>query len=566
LNDTDFTFLQDPTAALTLAEILAPERSSQFRPFPRNLPSFGFSTAAVWGRIDLNCDTAVSVVAELASTRLDHVTWYEVQDGKLLREIRNGWRDVEPEGAAPGRYPAVTLRLEPGQPCTLLFRVTSECSLILPVAVLEASDYTKVVADRDYYGHLQVGASIAVISLSLLLGLTFREPLFTILSLCCAAGFVYGVLFDPVLSLPTWPLPPSASRIGCSISATIASIFMLAFCTVYAGRKNLKGPDLALLAAASLLLLIFLSLHLFVDFRVLNQRLAMSLTLAECCGIWIISSPWRRGRRSEDLIVLLGVLLVHLPALLLTLQLEQIIPTLFPPQSLRFVALPTIISGLICVLIRRRQAAEQMKLNLAKAQAGESEARLAALRFQLNPHMLLNSLTAVSALARTAPEQIPKLVDNLAAILQSRLKPAPHELWTLAEELQLARSLAELERFRFSDSPALKETVDADAARCLLPEMLLQPLVENALKYGRTEAAPAEITITATVDSKRLRITICNFGNLNKIGNSSQGFGIGISNIHARLDLLYGSAAQFTTQQAGRQFTATIELPALEQI
>jgi LytS/YehU family sensor histidine kinase len=263
--------------------------------------------------------------------------------------------------------------------------------------------------------------------------------------------------------------------------------------------------------------------------------------------------------------VLLVVLLAHVPALLFILQLEQMVPTLLPPQSLRFVPLPTVVSGITCVLIRRRQSAEQLRFSIAQAQAGESEARLAALRMQLNPHMLLNCLTAVSALSRTAPERIPVLIDNLAAILQSRLKPTPPQLWTLAEELHLARALVELDHVRYTDSPALHESVQFQAESCLVPEMLLQPLVENALKYGRTGTEPPVICLSATVAGNRLAITISNKGAIGKAAHFSPGFGIGMQNIRQRLELLYGRAAKFEVEQTPGHFKAILGLPAVQQ-
>lgn len=558
-------FLRDNSGSLGATDVLGPVWWEEFTEFGRGIPAFGFSEAAIWCRIDLRSRSASSVVAELASSRLDHVTWFEVRDGKILREVSNGWRDGKHGMPAPTVYPALQVDLSPDERCIVLVRVRSECALSLPLSVVSEGDFARVVVRRGYFAHVQVGASLSVVAMCLLLGLAFRNSQFTLLGLCCGAGFVYGVLYDPVLSLQSFSVSPSAARIGSSLAATITSLVMIFFCGVYAELQSLRTFDRRLLFTAILLTAGLLLLHLFIPFGILNRFHGLFLSLIECCGIWIISSPWRRKREAADFYVLIAVLLVHLPALVFILQLHQATPMLFPPQSLRFVALPTVASGLTCLLIRRRQHAQQLRISIAQAQAGESEARLAALRFQLNPHMLLNCLTAISELSRTAPERIPVLIEHLATILQSRLKPTPGQLWTLAEELHLARALVEVQHVRYGNSPSLQETVQADAETCLIPEMLLQPLVENALKYGRSDLGPPRITLDATVVGNRLTVTIGNTGIMGETEKIASGFGIGFANIRQRLDLLYAEAAEFHVVQSSEQFKVVLVVPALLQ-
>jgi len=559
------TFLRDPGRQLSPGDVLRPPWTGEFQAFRQGIPSFGFSTAAIWCRVDLVGETSASVVAELASTRLDHVTWYEVRDGQILREVSNGWLDGKRGEPAPASYPALQIQMKPQEPCTLLIRVCSECALTLPVTLVREQDFGDLKLRRGYIAQVQTGALIAVVATCLLLGLTFQDVLFGLLGLFGIAGFLYGALYDPILSLQIFPIPPAFSRIGCSLAASIASLVLITFYGTYAGWRKLRGFDRVLLVSAAALTGGMLLLHLALPLRILNRLLGLYLIVTECCGIWIISSPWRKNRESADLYMLLGVLFAHAPALLFVLQVEQFVPTLLSPQSLRFVPIPAVVSGITCVLIRRRQSAEQLRLSIAQAQAGESEARLAALRFQLNPHMLLNCLTAVSALSRTSPERIPVLIDNLAAILQSRLKPTPPQLWTLAEELELARALVVLDQVRFTDSPALCESVQVEAESCLVPEMLLQPLVENALKYGRTCSGPPRISLSATVAENRLVITISNSGAFGKTFNRSPSLGIGMLNIRQRLELLFGRAAKFEVEETPGHFKAILTMPAIQQ-
>lgn len=223
------TFLRDSSRTLGPMDVLGPPWTGEFKEVRQGLPSFGFSTAAVWCRVDLIGGSSAGIVAELISTKLDHVTWYELRDGKILQEVCNGWMDGERGESAPANYPALRVGLDAGETCTLLFRVESECALTLPIAFVNEKDFGRLALRRGYIAHLQVGASIAVVGTCLLLGLTLKDFQFTLLSLFGGAGFLYGAFYDPILSFQPFPLPPSVSRMGCSLAATVASVLFIAF-------------------------------------------------------------------------------------------------------------------------------------------------------------------------------------------------------------------------------------------------------------------------------------------------------------------------------------------------
>jgi hypothetical protein len=488
------------------------------------------------------------------------VTWYEVRNARVVRSLTNGWLDGPPNTPAPQQHPAITVRLAANESCVVLLRVTSDCSLTLPLLITDATNFAGISAVRQYSSHLQVGASVASVCLCLLLALSLRDWGFVMLTFCSAVGLSYGILFDTVLSLPAISIPRWYSRLGCSLATTCAALSMLAFCISYNGWHLLSRRDRQLAVIVGGASVAFLALQFFIHPRTTHSVLGISVCLSESFCMWLLSSPWRRHRRLEDLFVAIGVFVIHWPALLLVLQLEHILPTFIAPQDLRFVMTPTVVCGLICAMLRKRHITEQLKLSVAQAQAGESDARLAALRYQLNPHMLMNSLTAVSSLSRSQPERVPPLIESLAILLQSRLKPAPGELWTLAEELQLVRSLVDIERARFDNQLDWAESIDPTAESCLVPDLLLQPLVENALKYGRLGVDVPRIRLEAAVSEKRLLLKITNSGVFDN-ENTSHGLGIGISNIRNRLELLFGSSAKFHFHMSSRQATAEVHLP-----
>ncbi|MFM7863716.1 MAG: sensor histidine kinase, partial [Planctomycetaceae bacterium] len=207
------------------------------------------------------------------------------------------------------------------------------------------------------------------------------------------------------------------------------------------------------------------------------------------------------------------------------------------------------------------QAIELLRLKTALAQGGEAEARLLALRYQLNPHMLMNSLSAISWLSSEAPQKIPRCIDNLSAILKSRLRPSSGQTWTVATEIQLAENLLELAAVRFGDQVGRSAEASVEASRCLLPEMLAQPLVENAIKYCPPDLASASIRVVAEIQQNHLVIKVQNSIKPGTTGTVADGLKIGHANIRQRLEICYGERAKFRFQTTDTLAVATLELP-----
>jgi LytS/YehU family sensor histidine kinase len=175
--------------------------------------------------------------------------------------------------------------------------------------------------------------------------------------------------------------------------------------------------------------------------------------------------------------------------------------------------------------------------------------------------MLMNCLTAISSLSRRAPEQIPALIHNLANILHARLKPATGFHWTLDQELKLARSLVALEQVRFDGHLHFSESISADAQSCSLPEMLLQPVVENALKYCSMDTRSPELRIEAFMGHDWLLIRVVNSLATDTDITLPEGFRIGHANIRERLDLTYGGRADFQFSIRETSAIAEIRIP-----
>jgi signal transduction histidine kinase len=207
--------------------------------------------------------------------------------------------------------------------------------------------------------------------------------------------------------------------------------------------------------------------------------------------------------------------------------------------------------------------ARERETQTARLAAQLSEARLGALRMQLNPHFLFNSLNAITVLVRdnnTAAAS--RMLELLSDVLRQVLRTGePHET-TLARELEFLERYLAIEQVRFSDR--LRPRVDIDPAlnRAAVPRFLLQPLVENALRHGIARRADAGLLqVSARRDGEHLVLTVRDDGP-GLPATPHLGSGVGLSNTGARLAALYGAGATLNVANAeGGGVIATVRLP-----
>lgn len=180
----------------------------------------------------------------------------------------------------------------------------------------------------------------------------------------------------------------------------------------------------------------------------------------------------------------------------------------------------------------------------SRLQALLTEARLDALRSQLNPHFLFNTLNAVSALVERDPRGVRKMIAQLSNLLRYTLEESAEQEVPLTRELDLLSEYVELMQIRFQGKLNVAMHVDDSARDALVPSLILQPLVENAIKHGTGQlvgSAPGEIEIRAERIADQLRITVADNGPGPSSRASIDGTGVGLSNTTARLRQLYGA-------------------------
>jgi len=189
-----------------------------------------------------------------------------------------------------------------------------------------------------------------------------------------------------------------------------------------------------------------------------------------------------------------------------------------------------------------------------------------ALQAQMEPHFVFNALNTIASFIRTEPERARSLVLAFADHLRSRFA-RPGEFVTLEEELRHVRSYVELEEARFG--PQLRVTIDAsiDALPVRLPPLIVQPLVENAIKHGKTDS-PLNLLVRARVRRGRLRVTVRDDGRgiardaLERVlePGVGEGTGLGLANVNLRLTAHYGEGVRLRSFPFGT--VVRLEVPA----
>jgi LytS/YehU family sensor histidine kinase len=224
---------------------------------------------------------------------------------------------------------------------------------------------------------------------------------------------------------------------------------------------------------------------------------------------------------------------------------------------------------------------EEQNDQLIRLENQATSAQLAMLRYQLNPHFLFNTLNSISTLVllkETEPANA--MLTRLSSFLRYTLATEPTGRVTVAQEIETLKLYLDIERMRFEERLRTIFRVDPETERGLLPSLLLQPLVENAIKYAVSpQESGAEITIATQLVGQNLRITVSDTGPGLQSGSvdnrltgmaseggepvpTGVGTGVGLANIRDRLAQAYGENHRFETiEQVEGGFAVLIELP-----
>jgi two-component system sensor histidine kinase AlgZ len=217
-------------------------------------------------------------------------------------------------------------------------------------------------------------------------------------------------------------------------------------------------------------------------------------------------------------------------------------------------ALPTAVAGAALGAV----TVHWLRLRNRSALPADTSARLAELQSRIRPHFLFNTLNTAMALVRVDPRRAEDLLADLAELFRVALD-AGYDAVTLADEIELARRYLEIEQMRFGARLQVQWDLDAQADGVRVPALLLQPLLENAVRHG-VEPAPDGGTIRVRT---RVRRGVAVVGIDNSVSGlpSQPGRGIALRNVRERLRLMHDVAAQFDARRDGDAFRVQIVLP-----
>lgn len=209
----------------------------------------------------------------------------------------------------------------------------------------------------------------------------------------------------------------------------------------------------------------------------------------------------------------------------------------------------------------------QRELEASRLETRLAEARLQALKMQLHPHFLFNTLHAISTLMHRDVDAADEMLARLSDLLRMTLENAGAQEVSLKEELDFLERYLEIERARFGDRLSLEVAVEPDTLHLSVPNLFLQPLVENAIRHGiAPRAEPGWIGVRAARSDGALRISVEDDGpGLAGETSDTSGSGVGISNCRARLSQLYGAEGRLELGESpagGLLVSVTIPLRA----
>ena len=222
--------------------------------------------------------------------------------------------------------------------------------------------------------------------------------------------------------------------------------------------------------------------------------------------------------------------------------------------------------GLVAIAhaLRFYERSKERERRGLELQASLAQARLQALRMQMNPHFLFNTLNSIASLVQEDGKKAEEMITALSELLRLTLRSTDRQEVTVREEVQFLERYLQIEKTRFGERLLIERDIDPDTLNGLVPILILQPLVENAVKHGiETQIAPGRIRLEIRREGDQLTFTVTDNGRgPAPSANGELREGIGLGNTRSRLKELYGDHSQMKIGFGpGAGFTAHIQIP-----
>ncbi len=334
----------------------------------------------------------------------------------------------------------------------------------------------------------------------------------------CSVRMVFAVVVISELLAIVLTLAPMESRSGRWGDLSITSLFiqwvgLSSAAVLCISRPRLSRMSETQAAISSYLLLLITTLVITELAWWISQEMPHA-------GI---GNQWRFGSRHNDLL-------------------------------LRNLGISAIVSALV---LRYFYVQQQWKQNMR----AEAEARLQALQSRIRPHFLFNSLNTIASLTQISPKQAEEAVENLADLFRNSMADASHQI-TLREELALSHRYLDIEKLRLGDRLQLRWCIDELPGDALVPRLIIQPLLENAIYHGiETLGTGGIIGIDGHQYDQEIYISISNPLAAQEDAGQHEGNRIAVENIRQRLAAIYGEQGSLTTQADADSYITTITLP-----
>lgn len=551
--------LRDPVGAWTLVDVQSPRVAAGFRKASAPSPAFGYSTDAYWVRFRLRSagTEAMAPVIQLETSRFNELEWFVVSDsGKVLTPAPGG------EGShairtLPARLPAILVELAASQEVWIYLRAWTPSSTFFPIFVhADSVSYTRAVVIGEALWLPFLGVTGAVGLLSIYFGFLFRQRLFFINTLLILLYCIFLSIHSGYWEWLEWWGSPGIKWQPMLLSSQLNSLTILWFNLEYFQIDPFGRFRRPAVAAC----LVLCSMALWLPFQwdaVLTNWMALG---TYCLGFLLAVSrlAMRSGPGSAGLGIRLIALAWFADILFLALLIAQWhgwIPMIVsPPTGLLYPAAMSPLLVLAAVADRFYQLTrEQMRLQAIEQSL--SEARFQALRYQMNPHFLYNALNSVRGLLIESPQRAEDFVIRLARFLRSSVAVSQETLVPLCHELEILGNYLDVEKVRFEDRLGIDVRVPQSLDDALVPELIFQPLVENAIKHGSLNATGRlEVFVTGFRKADRLVFEVANSGRLKAASPTrSESSGVGLENLRRRLDLVFpGRAELILVEERGR--------------
>jgi two-component system, LytTR family, sensor kinase len=231
----------------------------------------------------------------------------------------------------------------------------------------------------------------------------------------------------------------------------------------------------------------------------------------------------------------------------------------FMEMSIHVILFATIV--VVITYVEERRTRQERELRMEVLARELTQAQLQALQLQLQPHFLFNAFNAISAVMYEDPHIADRMISRLSDFLRAILRSDKTQEVRLQEELDLLNLYLDVMKARFEDRLQFSVSCGRELASAFVPQLVLQPIVENAIRYGvDPRTGMIDVAIQAHREDGQLRLQVTDRGPGERAGPGN-GLGLGLKNIHARLEHLYGESASLSIEHNGGGTRVLIILP-----